>query len=359
MNVYKNLRLGGTLTDITVEGGRIVAIGKTEKSGIDMKGAKVYPGFIDTHIHGCLGLDSSDPSCSLEVMSRFQLKNGVTTWYPTTVAVDAEELVRLTNRDVSGIGGANIPGFHMEGPFLNVEKKGAINAEYIIPASLELFERCNAKGLVKKITLAPEVNGNVDVIDKLPTVVSVGHTTADYDTAALAFRRGAKCLTHTYNVMPGIHHREPGPIGAGADDPNVFAELICDGIHIHPSAVRMLIRIFGVDRVVFVSDSIRAAGLSDGEYDLGGIMTTVKDGVARTPGGNLAGSTATLLDCVKRAISFGIAEEDAVKMATENPARLMGLNKGRIEVGYDADMIFVDDDFNLLGVVLGGELCDE
>lgn len=355
--VYKNLRLSGELTDITVEDGIISHIGKTDECGIDMHGWKVYPGLIDTHVHGCIGQDTSDRSCSLSEMSEYQLKNGITTWYPTTVAVDSEELVYLTNRDLSSLGGANMPGYHMEGPFLNPEKKGAINAEYIIPASRELFNRCNASGLVKKMTLAPEVNGNLDVIPELNTVVSVGHTTADYDTARRAFKKGAVCLTHTYNVMPGIHHREPGPIGAGADSKGVFAELICDGIHIHPSAVRMLIHIFGEDRVVFVSDSIRAAGLSDGEYDLGGIMTTVKDGIARTPGGNLAGSTANLFDCVKRAISFGIKEESAVKMATENPARLMGLNKGKIAVGFDADMIFVNDDFELLAVVLGGEVC--
>ena len=347
--IYKNLRLSGELTDLTVEDGKITAIGKTDESGLDMGGAKVYPGLIDTHVHGCIGLDTSDRSCSIAEMSKYQLKHGITTWYPTTVAVDKEELVYLTNRSLDGLGGANMPGYHMEGPFLNPEKKGAINEEYIIPASRELFDRCNTKGLVKKMTLAPEVNGNIDVIP--------GHTTADYDTAHRAFEKGAVCLTHTYNVMPGIHHREPGPIGAGADTKGVFAELISDGIHIHPSAVRMLISIFGDDRVVFVSDSIRAAGLSDGEYDLGGILTTVKDGVARTPGGNLAGSTANLFDCVKRAISFGIPEESAVRMATENPARLMGLNKGRIAVGYDADMIFVNDDFDLLAVVLGGEVC--
>ncbi|MBQ7362847.1 MAG: N-acetylglucosamine-6-phosphate deacetylase [Clostridia bacterium] len=357
MTVLKNVLHKGTVTDIVLSGGKIESIGKTELPGIELSGLKVYPGLIDTHIHGALGHDVSDPHDSLDVISDYELRSGVTTWYPTTVAVDAEQLVKVTNRDVSLVSGANIPGFHMEGPFINKAKKGAINEEHIIPASRELFDRCNASGLVKKMTVAPETEGALEFIEDCPALISVGHTTCDYDTAAESFRRGARCLTHTYNVMPGIHHREPGPIGAGADSKDIYAELISDGVHIHPSAVRMLVRIYGTDRIVLVSDSVRATGLSDGEYDLGGVPTVVKDGVARTLGGNLAGSTTNLFDCVRCAISFGICEEDAVKMASDNPARMMGLNKGRVEVGYDADLIIVDGDFNLKHVIKGGELC--
>ena len=357
MTVLKNVIHKGLLTDVVMDGGVIKSIGKTDLPGEDMAGLKIYPGLIDTHIHGVLGHDVSDLENSLDVISEYELKNGITTWYPTTVAVSRDDLILATNRDVSTVRGANIPGYHMEGPFINKEKKGAINEENIIPASMELFNKCNASGLVKKITLAPETEGALDFISECPALVSIGHTTADYDTVKEAFAHGACCLTHTYNVMPGIHHREPGPIGAGSDTEGVYAELISDGVHIHPSAVRMLIKIFGTDRVILVSDSVRATGLSDGEYDLGGVPTVVKDGVARTLGGNLAGSTTNLFDCVRRAISFGIAEEDAVKMASENPARMMGLNKGRIAEGYDADLILVDNDFNLVRVIKGGDLC--
>jgi N-acetylglucosamine-6-phosphate deacetylase len=155
--------------------------------------------------------------------------------------------------------------------------------------------------------------------------------------------------------MPPIHHRNPGPIAAGADDGRVYAQLICDGKHIHPSAVKMLIKIFGTDRVILVSDSMCSTGLPDGEYMFGGQKMIVKDRTARTLAGNLAGSTSSLFDCVKMAIFFGIPEEDAVKMASDNPARSMGLNKGKIEVGYDADFIIVDDDFNLVKAIVRGE----
>ncbi len=357
MTVLKNVLHNGTPTDIVTENGKIVKIGRVDESGVDMSGLKIYPGLIDTHIHGALGQDASDLSSSLDVISDYELRSGITTWYPTTVAVSREELIAATNRDISKISGANVPGYHMEGPFINKEKKGAINAENIVPPSRELFDACNASGYVKKITVAPEIPDAMDFISKCPALVSLGHMTADYDTVKEAFAHGACCLTHTYNVMPGIHHRDPGPIGAGYDTDGIYAELISDGVHIHPSAVRMLVKLFGEERVILISDSVRATGLSDGEYDLGGVPTVVKDGIARTEGGNLAGSTTNLFDCVRHAISFGIPEVTAVKMATETPARMMGLNKGRIEVGFDADFIIVDGDFNLKYVIKGGEFC--
>ena len=356
MLILKNVMLRGEITDIVIDGSLISSIGRTDESGIDCTGLSVYPGLIDTHSHGVLGLDASDGTCDLEAMALYELDHGITTWYPSTVTISIDELESLTNRDLAKIKGANIPGFHMEGPFINEALKGAQNGEYCIHASMDLFDRCNKNGLVKKITVAPETDGALDFIEKCPAVVSLGHMTADYDTCTEAFKRGATCLTHTYNCMPGIHHRKPGPIGAGSDFPGVYAELIADGIHIHPSAIRMLVKIFGEDRIVLISDSVRPTGLGDGEYELGGIMTTVKDGVARTPEGNLAGSTANLFDCVKKMIEFGYSPETAVKMASDNPARLMGLNKGKVVPGYDADLILVDGSFNLKFTVLGGEV---
>ena len=349
--VIKNVSLYGNITDITVENGKIAAIGTTDADGVDFGGAKIYPGLIDIHSHGCIGFDTMEGH--LSEMADWQLQNGVTTWYPTTMTMSKEEIIAATSENIDLAHGANIPGFHMEGPFINKKYKGAQNEEYVIPPSMELFNACKN---IKIVTIAPEVEGSEEFIRQCPAIVSIGHTDADYDTAIAAFKAGAKKLTHTYNVMPGIHHRAPGPIGAASDTEGVYAELICDGKHIHSSAVKMLIKILGTDRVILISDSMRATGLGDGVYSFGGQPITVKDGTALTEEGKLAGSTSTLFDCVKVAISFGISPEDAVKMASENPARLMGLNKGRIEVGYDADFIIVDDSFNLIKAVVRGEM---
>ena len=350
MKLIKNVNFYGNLVDIAVEDGKIIKIGRCEGDGVDFGGAKIYPGLIDTHSHGCIGRDTCEGD--LAEMARHYLKCGTTTWYPTTMTVSEEEIIAATEAITEIEGGANIPGFHLEGPFINKKLKGAQNEKYVIPPTIELLKKCTA---VKKITIAPEVEGSLEFIKECPAVVSLGHTTADYDTAEAAFRAGARCLTHTFNCMPGMHHRDPGPIPAGAEC-GAYAELISDGIHVHPAMVRALIKLYGTDRVVLISDSVRPAGLSDGIYDLGGLNITVKDGVARTEEGNLAGSTSMLIDCVRCAIKFGIPEEDAVKMATLNPARLMGLDKkGRIEVGCDADFIIVDDDFNLIKSIARGE----
>lgn len=350
MKIIKNVNLYGKITDVAVEGGLIAGIGSFEGEGVDFGGNKIYPGLIDTHSHGCIGLDTMEGG--LEEMADFQLKSGVTTWYPTTMTMSEEDIIRATHRDIDFSHGANVPGFHMEGPFINKKYKGAQNEAYILPPSMELFNKCKN---IKTVTIAPECEGSEEFITACPAVVSIGHTDADYDTAKRAFDRGAKKLTHTYNVMPGIHHRAPGPIGAGSDSKEVYAELICDGKHVHPSAVKMLIKIFGPDRIILVSDSMRATGLGDGEYSFGGQKVIVKDGTALTEEGKLAGSTSTLFECVRCAISFGIDENTAVKMASENPAKLMGLNKGKIEVGYDADFIIVDGKFNLVKAIARGE----
>lgn len=350
MKIIKNVRLDGKIVDIAVENGKIAAIGTLEGEGVDFGGARIYPGLIDTHSHGCIGRDTMD--AELSEMSEHYLKCGTTTWYPTTMTVSEEDIIRATSVDLDRVRGANIPGFHLEGPFINAKYKGAQNESFVIKPTAELIKKCKN---VKKITLAPEVEGAIDFIKSSGLVCSIGHSTCDYDTALEAFKAGASCLTHTYNCMSPLHHRAPGPIPAGAES-GAYAELICDGIHVHPAMVRLLVSLYGKDKVVLISDSVRPAGLADGIYELGGLDIKVSGGVARTMDGNLAGSTATLLYCVKQAIAFGIPEEDAVRMATENPARLMGLDtKGKIEVGYDADFIIVDDNFNLITAIARGE----
>ena len=347
--ILKNVRLYGELTDIEVVDGKISAIGKTDEDGADMGGNKIYPGLIDIHSHGCKGLDSSVGG--VEEMADWELAHGITTWYPTTMTVSTEDIIKATKIDLNFGHGANVPGFHLEGPFINVALKGAQNADYVIPPTMELINACDN---VKMVTVAPEVEGAIDFIRECPAVVALGHTTCDYDTACRAFEAGALSLTHTFNCMPGIHHRNPGPIAAGADM-GAYAQLITDGIHIHPSVVRLLYKLYGSDHITIISDSIQATDVGDGQYVFGGLDVVVKDGVARTLGGNLAGSTSSLFDCVKCAIGMGIPEEEAVKMGSETPAKLMGLNKGKIEVGYDADFIIVDDDFNLIRAIARGE----
>ena len=350
MRIIKNVNLYGELTDITVDGGKIAAIGKTNEDGTDFGGARIYPGLIDVHSHGCLGYDTMEGG--LEQMADWELAHGTTTWYPTTMTMSEDDVAGATDVNIDFGHGASIPGFHMEGPFINKKFKGAQNEEYVVPASMDFFNKCKN---IKRVTVAPEIEGNLEFIKNCPVQVSLGHMDADYDTCKKAFELGATSLTHTYNAMPCIHHRAPGPIGAASDTEGVFCEVICDGKHIHASSVRMLIKIMGEDRIILVSDSTRGAGLGDGRYMFGGQAMIVKDGTARTETGALSGSTTPLFDCVRTAISFGISPESAVKMASENPARLMGLNKGRIEVGYDADFIIVDDDFNLIRAIARGE----
>jgi len=208
---------------------------------------------------------------------------------------------------------------------------------------------------VKIVTIAPETEGGIEFIEKCKCIVSIGHTNADYETTIKAIEAGANCLTHTFNAMPPIHHREPGVIGAAVSK-NIYAQVICDGIHIHKGAIQILYKLFGAERMILISDSMRATGFPDGEYELGGLKVYVKGKEARLSDGTLAGSVSTLLDCVKCAMCFGIPEEDAVKMASETPANLLGINKGKIMVGYDADFITVDDKFNLKKVIISGKL---
>ena len=353
MKYLKNVKLYGELTDIGIKNGKFVSIGKTDADGYDCSGLKIYPGLIDIHSHGCIGYDTMDEENHLEEMSEYQLKCGTTTWYPTTMTMSREDIIRATSRDIESISGATIAGFHMEGPFINPKYKGAMNENFIFRPDMTLFEACSN---VKMVTIAPELPGSKSFIENCPAVISLGHTDSDYDTAMGAFKTGAKCLTHAFNAMPGIHHRNPGPLMAAMDSEDVYVQLIADGKHIHPAVIRMYVKAMGEDRVILISDCMCATGLSDGEYYFGGQKMIVKNATALTENGNLAGSTVTLFECVKIAISMGINEESAVKMATANPARLMGLNKGKIEIGYDADFILVDDDFNLVKVAKNGIL---
>ena len=349
--IYKNALIDGTVTDITVEDGKFLSLKKTSEDGLDLCGKKVYPGLIDVHTHGCMGADTMDGE--LENMPSYYAKEGVTSYLPTTMTASMDALKKITDADTSKLKGAKVLGFHLEGPFIADKFKGAQNGKYIQNPNLEEFNKLKN---VKMVTIAPELDGSMEFIKNCNCCVSLGHTGADYETALAAIDAGAACLTHTFNAMPPLHHRNPSVIGA-ASDKNIYAQVICDGLHIHPSAIRILYKIFGADRMVLISDSMRATGLSDGKYDLGGQEVTVKNNSARLSDGTLAGSISTLLNCVRCAVRFGICEKDAFKMASETPANLLGEKRlGKIEVGCDADFIVLDGELNLLKTVINGEV---
>ena len=349
--VYKNLMIGGKIFDVGVKDGKIAEIGKIDADGIDLGGLVARAGLVDIHTHGMGGIDTMDGD--LASLAKLYAKEGTTTVCPTTMTASPEHTARILSTPFPK-GGAKIAGFHAEGPYINEKKAGAQNREHIrTPDANELSKF----GTVSLVTIAPEVNGAIDYIknEAKNSVVCIGHTGADYETVCRAADAGANCVTHLYNAMPPLHHREPSVLGAALDK-DMFVQVICDGIHIHPSVIRLTYKLFGSERMVLISDSMRATRLPDGEYDLGGQLMKVENSVARTPDGALAGSTSTLFDCVKCAIKFGIDPDDAYKMASETPAALLGLNCGKIEVGYDCDLIIIDGDENISAVIIEGEL---
>ena len=350
---YKNARLNGTIVDIEVRDGKFAQIGKTEEEGIDLGGKDVFAGLIDIHCHGAMGYDAFDPNpAHMEAISVYFAKNGVTTWYPTTGG-SKEVILSMLQMPLEGLRGANMPGYHLEGPYLSPKSLGACAPETIKLPDLADFAGYEA---AKLITVAPELVGAIDYIRQTDMRVAIGHTTADYATAIEAIEAGADCLTHTFNAMPPLHHREPGVIGA-AIDKNIYVQVICDGVHLHKSVVTALYRIFGKERMILISDAVSGAGLPNGEYQKQGkYKRFICDGVIRNENGNLAGSASNLYMDVKKAIEFGIPREDAFYMASATPATYMGINKGRIEIGYDADFLVVDERNELLMTVIGGEI---
>ncbi len=349
-----NASLDGKICNIVMEDGRITSINQEKGlTGIDADGRKVIPGLIEVHAHGCAGMDTLDGN--FEPMCHFLATKGTTTWLPTTMTMDTETLVEITNKKTD-FPGTHIPGFHLEGPYISPKYKGAQNEAYIKAPTYEEFSRF---GRVKMITVAPEQPGSMEFIRRISqegVVASLGHTDADYDTSICAINAGAKCLTHTFNAMPPLHHRKPGPIGAGAEK-GIWAQIICDGVHIHKASVLAALKMFGSDRLTLISDAIRPAGLPENTLsESGGLDVVVRNGaVYLKDSDTLAGSGSTLWDCVCSAVKMGIDFEEAVKMATQTPAKLLGLNKGQIREGYDADLLIVSDNMEIDDVIISGE----
>jgi len=350
--------------DLCVEDGKIV----TESSGtvLDASGMYVIPGLTDIHFHGCMGYDFCDGTEeAIRHMAEYELKNGVTTICPASMTYPEEELTKIfaNAADCRKLPGAKLVGINMEGPFICMAKKGAQNGAYIQRPDAAMFERLQeaADGLVKLVDIAPEVDGAMECIEKISSQVrvSLAHTTADYDTAMEAFARGACHVTHLYNAMPPYTHRAPGVVGAACDMDSVMVELICDGIHIHPAAVRTTFRMFGDDRVILISDSMRACGLEDGQYTLGGQDVTVRGRLATlTQEGNIAGSVTNLMECVRTAVQdMGIPLASAIKCAAVNPAKAIGIydQYGSLTPGKAANLVLLDENLQVRGVMQDGK----
>ncbi len=350
--LIKNALVGNKIADINTENGVITEIGtKLCGDGIDAEGKRVIPGLIDVHTHGYGGFDTM--GADFEPMCRIYAKNGTTSFLPTTMTMGYDDIKTVCDAK-TGFSGAEILGFHLEGPYISKKYKGAQNEKYIKSPDIKGFKQFNN---VKMITIAPELDGSQEFIREVSksAVVSIGHTDCDYETAVDAIECGANCLTHTYNAMPPLHHRNSGPIGA-AIEKNIYAQLICDGMHISKPVVLSTYRTFSSDRVVLISDSLSCGGLPDGEYVSGGLKVILKNNTAKLPDGTIAGSTATLWDCVKKAVRFGIPFDDAVKMATKTPADMLGIKKGRIAAGYDADLLIIGEKLNIEKVIIAGEV---
>ncbi len=331
-----------------------------EESILGAEGCYVLPGLVDVHIHGAVGHDFCDGSLEgLKEIAAYLKKQGITSFCPTSMTLPLEELKRIfatITQVEADETRARIAGIHMEGPFISPEKKGAQKASYISAPNVEFFRELNdscGKG-IRLITIAPEMEGSMDFIRELHDEVniSLGHSSADYDIATEAFAAGANHGTHLFNAMPPFHHRDPGIIGAAADCKHAMVEMICDGIHLHPAVIRSVFSLFGKERVILISDAMRATGMEDGIYELGGQDVYKKGNRATLADGTLAGSATCLYDCLKNVISFGIAPEDAILAATANPAKSIGNDHiGIIAVGKEADLLITDKDFNLKQVL--------
>ncbi len=357
---------GFSRRDIFIDGGRF-SDGHTGGDTIDASGCYAIPGLIDLHIHGCVGCDfSSADTDGIAAMAAYQASKGVTALCATTLTLPEKVLAKACktiSRHTPADYEAHIAGIYLEGPFISPEKTGAQNPAYIIGPDEAVFRRLNeaAGGMVKLLAIAPEISGALELISSISgeVVCALAHTAAGYDLAARAFACGARQITHLYNAMPPFLHREPGVVGAAFDEPGCMAELICDNVHIHPSVVRATFRVIGDDRIILVSDGMMATGLGDGLFELGGMRVTVSGGAARLEhGGAIAGSASNLMDCVRTAVKhMGIPLSSAVKCATVNPARAIGVfsERGSITAGKLADLVLLDENLAIKRIFLRGK----
>ena len=366
--------------DLLIRNERIASITSSEllSSGgeqgqVDLQGLTLFPGFLDVHIHGAVGVDTLDAEPQdLERVSQFLATRGVTGWLPTLVPAATTDYARAVTSiklamigKEQSVGGARILGLHYEGPFVNSAQCGALRARFFRSFSgpddisdLPLLDSQFAKHM---ITVAPEIEGGVELVRELSRrgwIVSLGHTRADFDVLDNAFAAGARHLTHFMNAMPPLHHRSPGPVGWGLLHGEVSCDIIADGIHLDPRMLQILHKLKGPERLMLISDAIAAAGRGDGDYEIWEETITVKDGRTRNANGNIAGSVITMLEAVQLMKSLGVAEVDLARMAATNPARLLGLEQecGSIEEGKRADLVALNKDGEVVLTIVGGQI---
>ena len=380
---------------LLIENGRISrvfdsATGSSPKadSEVDLANLTLFPGFIDVHIHGAVGVDTMAASADdLRHVSEFLARQGVTAWMPTLVpapagqyrrAVDAiGELIRKQESEFAPSAlnadtmsalparSARVLGVHYEGPFVNSEQCGALQREhfraYQSAADLDALPMVKGDKAVHLMTLAPEIDGGIDLTKELTRrgwISSIGHTRANVAVLEQAFEAGARHLTHFMNAMTPLHHRAPGPVGWGLIRDEVTCDLIADGVHVDPSVLKLILRAKGSERISLISDAIAAAGLGDGEYQVWGETIAVKNGRTQNARGRIAGSVITMLDAVRTMLALGISESEVARMASLNPARLLRIDRncGSVEEGKRADLVALDKSLNPRLTIIGGEI---
>lgn len=342
----------------------------TSDSVINLSGLKLFPGFIDVHIHGAMGVDTMQASAAqLDLVSGFLAGSGVTGWLPTLVPApnaDYERAIAAIKQATPLGGGARILGVHYEGPFVNSAQCGALRAQYFRSFSsvkdlddLPLI----GPGAKQMITLAPEVAGGIELVRELKRrgwIVSIGHTRASFELLEEAYAAGARHMTHFMNAMAPLHHRSAGPVGWGLLRDEVTCDLIADGIHLDREMLRLLLKSKGAERLSLISDAVAAAGMGDGNYEIWGETITVKDGRTANARGAIAGSVITMLDAVRMMLSLGATETDIAMMAAGNPAKLLGIDDecGSIAAGKRADLVALDANGNVALTIIGGQIVE-
>jgi N-acetylglucosamine-6-phosphate deacetylase len=368
--------------DLLIKGERIERIldssteSTSSKQVIDLDGLALYPGFIDAHIHGAAGVDTMDASAEdLTSIGEFLSRNGVTAWLPTLVPAPQEqyeqavraigEAINRQEKEEAESLHTQIFGVHYEGPFVNSEQCGALHREHFKTfkdaADLNELPTIDQDDAIHMMTLAPEVEGGIDLIKELKKrgwVVSIGHTRATREVLDQAFAAGARHLTHFMNAMTPLHHRALGVVGWGLVNDDVSCDVIADGIHIDPAILKLIIRNKTVERLSLISDAIAAAGQGDGDYQIWGEQIIVKDGRTRNDRGSIAGSVITMLDAARMMLSLGVSESEVARMASLNPARLLGIDDdcGSIEAGKRADLVALDEKSNVKLTIIGGKI---
>ena len=354
------------VTDLYIKKDRIVSQDSSPSSDevLDATGLYAIPGLTDIHFHGCAGYDFCDAtSQAIQAIADYELSQGITQICPATMTFPEEALLSISNaaRLYPNTKGATLCGIHMEGPFLSADKKGAQKEEYLCTPDIAMFRRLQAASgnLYKIVDLAVEMPGAADFTAALQNEVllSISHSEANYEQAMQAFDAGVRHVTHLYNAMTPYSHRLPGIVGAACDNASVHVELIGDGIHIHPSVIRNTFRMFTDERIILISDSMRATGLADGEYTLGGQAVTVQGPYATLADGTIAGSVTNLMDCVRLLVKqMQIPLESAIKCAAVNPAKEIGIysDYGSLTATKKANIVLLDHDLQIVQIIKDG-----